>query len=55
MSRKSLHGPVTISYLTPEELEAYRKRPRPRYYDHDNRRLIDWRWSKSRKRKGVSK
>jgi hypothetical protein len=55
MSRKSLHGPVTISYLTPEELEAYRKRPRPKYYDHDNRRLIDWRWPKSRKRKGVSK
>jgi hypothetical protein len=48
MSRKSLHGPVIVSYLSPEELETYRKRPK--YYDHDNRRLIDWRWPQNRKR-----
>ncbi|MBW7642442.1 MULTISPECIES: hypothetical protein [Geobacillus] len=45
--RQSLHGPVKISYLTPEELEAYRNRPR-KYYDDDNRRIIDWRWPRSR-------
>ncbi|NUK29204.1 hypothetical protein HT574_03530 [Parageobacillus sp. VR-IP] len=55
MSCKSLHSPVTISYLTLEELEAYRKRPRSKYYDHDNRRLVDWRRLKSRKRKDMSK
>ncbi|MGG6438953.1 hypothetical protein ABET52_09045 [Saccharococcus caldoxylosilyticus] len=55
MNCKSLHNPVTISYLTLEELEAYRKRPRSKYYDYDNRRSIDWRRLKSRKRKGVSK
>ncbi|MGG3704251.1 hypothetical protein [Geobacillus stearothermophilus] len=46
--RQSLHGPVKISYLTPGELEAYRNRPRKRYYDDDNRRIIDWRWPRSR-------
>ncbi|QIZ65849.1 hypothetical protein [Geobacillus subterraneus] len=46
--RQSLHGPVKISYLTPEELEAYRNRPRKTYYDDDNRRIIDWRWPRSR-------
>ncbi|WP_199426944.1 hypothetical protein [Thermaerobacillus caldiproteolyticus] len=51
MNPKSLYGPVIVSYLTPEELEAYRNRPRQKYYDHDNRRLlIDWRWPQNRKR-----
>ncbi|WP_197431006.1 hypothetical protein [Anoxybacillus sp. P3H1B] len=50
MKQKSFNGPVTVSYLTPEELEAYRNRPRPKQYDHDNRRLIDWRWPQNRKR-----
>ncbi|MBB5356674.1 hypothetical protein HNR43_002686 [Anoxybacillus mongoliensis] len=53
MSRKSLHGPVVVSYLTQEELEAYRNRHRKKYYDEDNRRIIDWRWPHTRKKRGA--
>ncbi|BAD74799.1 hypothetical protein GK0514 [Geobacillus kaustophilus HTA426] len=51
--RQSLHGPMKISYLTPEELETYRNRPRKKYYDEDNRRTIDWRWPQNRKKRGA--
>jgi hypothetical protein len=51
VTKNSLQSPVTVSYLSPEELEAYRKRTRPKYYSHKNRRVIDWRWPQNRKRK----
>ncbi|WP_297988254.1 hypothetical protein [uncultured Anoxybacillus sp.] len=48
---KKPNGGVVTYYLSPEELEQIRLRPRKRYYDDDNRRAIEWRWPTTRRKK----
>lgn len=48
--KNSLHGGVTISYLSPEELEDIRNRPKQKLPQSAPRRKANHTWPKSRKK-----
>ncbi|MDQ0228439.1 hypothetical protein [Metabacillus niabensis] len=46
--KNSLHGPVKVSYLSPEELEKYRNKHKKKPFGKQPRQA-DWRWPQNRK------
>jgi hypothetical protein len=56
--RETLHGPVKIYQLSPEELEKYRNMPRKKYFVNGKENpafmpgQIEWEWRAGRKKEG---
>lgn len=50
MNTTGLHGKVKVSYLTEEELDAYRKKTENSKRKR-GKQVVDWRWPQNRKKK----